>query len=318
MWIELSRFWEEIDQLREVPWQSVQPRKIRQQIDEMVRRLKEVPARLRHYAAYEHIRRTVQNFAKVNPIVIDLKSEALKDRHWRTLIRRLNVNWVMSELTLGQLWDVDLQKNEAVIRDVFLVAQGEKALEEFMKQVTEVWKTYELDLVIYQNRCRLIRGWDDLFNKVKEHINSVNAMKLSPYFKQFEEEALTWEDRLNRINALFDVWIDVQRRWVYLDGIFSGSADIKTLLAQESQRFSSVSTEFLGLLKKVSKSPLVMDVLNIPNVQRQLERLADLLSKIQRSLGEYLERQRSSFPRLESLSLGAISENKYLIFIERV
>uniref|UniRef100_A0A5K3FEA9 Dynein heavy chain, cytoplasmic n=2 Tax=Mesocestoides corti TaxID=53468 RepID=A0A5K3FEA9_MESCO len=297
VWIELSRFWEEIEQLRETPWQTVQPRKIRQQIDEMVRRLKEVPARLRHYAAYEHIKHTVQNFAKVNSIVIDLRSEALKERHWRTLIRKLNVNWVMSELTLGQLWDVDLQKNEAIIRDVFLVAQGEKALEEFMKQVTEVWKTYELDLVVYQNRCRLIRGWDELFNRVKEHINSVTAMKLSPYFKQFEEEALTWEDRLNRINALFDVWIDVQRRWVYLDGIFSGSADIKTLLAQESQRFSGVSTEFLGLLKKVSKSPLVMDVLNIPNVQRQLERLADLLSKIQRSLGEYLERQRSSFPR---------------------
>lgn len=186
MWIELSRFWEEIEALRETPWQTVQPRKIRAQIDEMVRRLKEVPPRLRHYAAYENIKKTVQTFAKVNSLVIDLKSEALKERHWRSLIRKLGVEWVMSELTLGQLWDVDLQKNEAVIREVFLVAQGEKALEEFMKQVTEVWKTYELDLVVYQNRCRLIRGWDDLFNRVKEHINSISAMKLSPYFKVSE------------------------------------------------------------------------------------------------------------------------------------
>ena len=50
-------------------------------------------------------------------------------------------------------------------------------------------------------------------------------------------------------------------------------------------------------MKKVTKSPLVMDVLNISNVQRQLERLADLLSKIQKALGEYLERERASFPR---------------------
>lgn len=50
-------------------------------------------------------------------------------------------------------------------------------------------------------------------------------------------------------------------------------------------------------MKKVTKSPLVMDVLNITNVQRQLERLADLLSKIQKALGEYLERERASFPR---------------------
>ena len=58
-----------------------------------------------------------------------------------------------------------------------------------------------------------------------------------PEFQQFEEDALAWEDKLNRINALFDVWIDVQRRWVYLEGIFTGSADIKHLLPVETQRF---------------------------------------------------------------------------------
>ena len=54
----------------------------------------------------------------------------------------------------------------------------------------------------------------------------------------FEEDALAWEDKLNRINSLFDVWIDVQRRWVYLDGIFSGSADIPHLLPVETSRFA--------------------------------------------------------------------------------
>lgn len=51
-------------------------------------------------------------------------------------------------------------------------------------------------------------------------------------------------------------------------------------------------------MKKVSKSPKVMDILNIQGVQRSLERLADLLGKIQKALGEYLERERTSFPRL--------------------
>ncbi len=59
----------------------------------------------------------------------------------------------------------------------------------------------------------------------------------------------------------------------------------------------SISTEFLTLMKKVSKYPLVIDVVNIQGVQRQLERLADLLGKIQKALGEYLERERASFPR---------------------
>lgn len=70
-------------------------------------------------------------------LVIELKSEALKDRHWKQLMKRLHVNWVLSELTLGQIWDVDLQKNEMVVKDVLLVAQGEMALEEFLKQVID-------------------------------------------------------------------------------------------------------------------------------------------------------------------------------------
>jgi dynein heavy chain 1 len=42
---------------------------------------------------------------------------------------------------------------------------------------------------------------------------------------------------------------------------------------------------------------MVMDILNIQGIQRSLERLADLLSKVQKALGEYLERERASFPR---------------------
>ena len=60
---------------------------------------------------------------------------------------------------------------------------GEMALEEFLKEVSEKWRSYQLELVNYQNKCRLIRGWDDLFNRVKEHMSSLQAMKLSVYYK---------------------------------------------------------------------------------------------------------------------------------------
>ena len=89
----------------------------------------------------------------------------------------------------------------------------------------------------------------------------------------------------------------MQRQWVYLEGIFSGSADIKHLLPVESARFNNINSEFLTVMKKVYKSPFVVDVMNIPGIQKSLERLADLLNKIQKALGEYLERERASFPR---------------------
>ena len=41
----------------------------------------------------------------------------------------------------------------------------------------------------------------------------------------------------------------------------------------------------------------ISKVRNFAGAQRILERLADMLAKIQKALGEYLERERSSFPR---------------------
>lgn len=50
-------------------------------------------------------------------------------------------------------------------------------------------------------------------------------------------------------------------------------------------------------MKKVAKKPLLLDVIVIPELQKTLERLADMLAKIQKALGEYLETQRSAFAR---------------------
>lgn len=68
-------------------------------------------------------------------LVVELKSEALKERHWKQLTKKLNVRWVLSDLTLGHVWDVDLIRHEPIVRDIILIAQGEMALEEFLKQV---------------------------------------------------------------------------------------------------------------------------------------------------------------------------------------
>ncbi|TVY46530.1 Dynein heavy chain, cytoplasmic [Lachnellula occidentalis] len=299
VWAALSTIWKSLNDLRETLWNSVQPRKLRSSIDGLIKMTKEMPSRMRQYAAFEHIQNVLRQFLKVNPILTDLKSEAVRDRHWNKIFKSLKPGKRYSpiSMTLGEVWDLNLAASEVVIRDIITQAQGEMALEEFLKQVREIWSNYSLDLVNYQNKCRLIRGWDDLFAKCSENLNSLQAMRHSPYYKEFEEEASSWEDKLNRVHVLFDVWIDVQRQWVYLEGVFTGNADIKHLLPIESSRFQNINSEFFAVMKKVYKQPFVLDVLNISGVQKSLERLAELLNKIQKALGEYLERERVSFPR---------------------
>ncbi|KAI9815391.1 MAG: hypothetical protein M1826_002067 [Phylliscum demangeonii] len=299
VWAALSRTWTSLDELKETLWSSVQPRKLRQSLDALIQGTKDMPSRMRQYAAFEYIQGVLRQLLKVNPLLSELKSEAVRERHWIKIFKSLKPGKRYSavSMSLGDVWDLNLVASETIIKDVITQAQGEMALEEFLKQVRETWTNYVLDLVNYQNKCRLIRGWDDLFAKCSENLNSLQAMKHSPYYKEFEEEALAWEGKLNRVHVLFDVWIDVQRQWVYLEGVFTGNADIKHLLPVESNRFNNMNTEFSNLLKKVYKAPYVLEVLNISGIQKSLERLAELLHKIQKALGEYLERERVTFPR---------------------
>ena len=299
VWSSLSTIWQGIYDLRDQLWSSVQPRKVRQSLENLTKSAKEMPSRMRQYAAFEHVQQVMRSLLKACSLLTDLKSDAVRDRHWVKIFKTLQPGSRFSEVStsLGDIWDLQLLSNESAVRDVIAQARGELALEEFLRQVRETWQNYGLDMVNYQNKVRLIRGWDDLFTKCSENLNSLQAMRHSPYYKEFEEEAESWEDKLNRIHLLFDIWIDVQRQWVYLEGVFIGNNDIRHLLPTETSRFSNINTEFLAVMKKVNKAPFILDVLVIPGVQKSLERLAELLNKIQKALGEYLECERVSFPR---------------------
>lgn len=116
-------------------------------------------------------------------------------------------------------------------------------------------KTYKAEDKAVEGRSQnYLQEWEK--NKPVEGALRPDAAIFESKYSRLEEErdnvskadeALTWENKLNRINALFDVWIDVQRRWVYLEGIFSGSADIKTLLPVETSRFMPMLNSIMVL-----------------------------------------------------------------------
>lgn len=275
-------------------------RKIRRGLDDLLASMRSLPNRIRQYDAYEQLHEAVKEYVAGHGLLSDLKTEALKERHWKTILQRLNIRIPVTDLSVGILWDNGVLTRKKDMLEILAVAQGEMALEVFLGQIRDRWMKQELDLVLFQNRTRLIRGWDDLFATLDDHIGGLAQMKNSPYYRsvrEFQEEGKIWEDRLTKLRAAFDAWVDVQRRWVYLEGILFGSSDIKAQLPAEWSRFKSVDSEFVALMRRIAGKPYAMEVLNIDNLQRTLERLGNLMSVIQRALGEYLTKQRSDFSR---------------------
>lgn len=83
---------------------------------------------MRQYSAFEFVQNTIRAHLKTNVIVSELKSEALRERHWRQLFKILKSSQGMASLTLGQIYDLDLKKNEVSIKEVITQAAGEVRL----------------------------------------------------------------------------------------------------------------------------------------------------------------------------------------------
>lgn len=57
--------YDELDELREKSWVMVQPRKLRQTIDDLLASLKKLPSQFRSYESYENTKRLLQNYSRV-------------------------------------------------------------------------------------------------------------------------------------------------------------------------------------------------------------------------------------------------------------
>lgn len=91
VWTALSGIWNQIAELREQSWATLQPRKLRQGLDNLLASTKDMPTRMRQYSAYEYVQDTLKTLLKSNAVVSELKSDALKERHWKQLFKVLRV-----------------------------------------------------------------------------------------------------------------------------------------------------------------------------------------------------------------------------------
>lgn len=74
-----------------------------------------------------------------------------------------------------------------------------------------------------------------------DHIIKTLAMRGSAFVKPFEVEVRNWYDQLMRVNRIFDEWMRVQTKWLYLLPILSSDRDIATELPDEQQLFIKVN-----------------------------------------------------------------------------
>lgn len=254
IWAALRLIWVELDSLASKPFrEGVDLRKALMRLQNEQTKL---PGHMKTYESFEYLKNVLKERLAVNGSLKDLQSTMLRPKHEKMLLKELGLAHVpWNELTVGQLWAIpDLKAHAKAIKSILDTAQGESGLENFLSELREQWEATRLELVDYKSgRIALIRNWEPLFAQLSERLSDLSGMKQSPYFKTFEADALRWESKLNQAQAIFDVFIDVQRRWLAMSGTFEGSSDIQQQLATQFKRFKTFDRDFTRLMKDIHK-----------------------------------------------------------------
>lgn len=305
-WQSMIAIHEELANLGSRPFFECSARNVQNDLTALESKLSGFPEVTRHSNVYRDMVTHLAKLKSYFKTLQDLRSDAMApldrcERHWISLKTQLHqTGWVLHNLSIQDFWNSNPQINSKIYHGVLEVAQGERRLENQLQQISTFWLEHTLETSYYQNKVALVKGWDAVFERLGEDLNSLTAMKLSPFYKaqQIVSLASDWDKKLNSVRQVLDVLLDVQRRWVYLDGIFSGSVEIRHQLPNESSQFDRTSRDFIGLMPKAKQGPLTaVKFVEDERMLSSLEKIALQLNQIQRALGEYLDTQRSRFPR---------------------
>ena len=319
-WVAVAPLHDKLANIGAVLMKDFNPVKTRKELEDLNNETRNLPAKIRSYAAVEFLQDKITKHISYQPIIRDLSGETLKERHWKKLLGKWRLlryptivaerafqfrfteklqiqNVTMQTVTLSCIWEANPSMHKVAIIDSLQTASGEVALEEFLKSVKEHWVKEQLELVA-RDTVKIVINWDVQFTQMDDHLNNLNSLKQSPFFKnvpEFQEETSNWESKLTLLRQIFDGWLEVQRKWVYLRGIFK-NGDIKKQLPTQDKKFAEVDKEYVALMKRVSAKPFVLEVLQFDNMLKNLERQDGTMALIQKALGEYLEKQRQLFP----------------------
>ena len=80
--------------------------------------------------------------------------------------------------------------------------------------------------------CTHAAGTEEVTLLLEDMGLNLQSMMASRFVRPFAEEVRKWEQRLSLVSECIEIWMLVQRKWMYLESIFMDSDDIRHQLPQ--------------------------------------------------------------------------------------
>jgi len=257
------------------------------------------------------LKEAIVGFKDSLPLIEQLKNPAIQERHWKRIMDETGkdlgeIN--LKTLTLSKVFELELQNYEDQVMEIVIEAKEEAKNEENLQKIDAVWKITNFLIVEYKKGAELkghaLRDVDEIKVTLEDNILILQSLSASKYIRAMKSKVTQWEKDLNTISDTIDTWMVVQRKWMYLEGIFA-SDDIKLQLPEEAKKFGKTDIAYKKIMESAYKQPNCLQACVKADGGQRLGDLKNIsfdLDKCQKSLSNYLESKQMSFPRFYFIS----------------
>ena len=292
------------EEWRSTLWNDIDTDAMENRCRELAKELRKMDKEIKGWDVYTGLDQMVKDMITSLRAVGELKSNAIRDRHWKQLMKTTGVSFVLTkDMKFQDLLSLQLHKYEDDVKVIVDRATKELSMEKVLSDLSKTWSAMEFTYEVHEStKTPLLRSSEELIETLEDNQVMLQNMMSSKYVAHFETQITKWQNILSTVDSVITLWLEVQQTWSSLENIFMGSEDIRAQLPEDSRRFDKIDSDYKALMKDASKTPNCVEACTKEGLFEKLEHLQGQLALCEKSLAEYLETKRLAFPRFYFVS----------------
>jgi dynein heavy chain len=305
MWTAMHEWQFKVAQWNETPFNVIDVEEISKEVDRCYRVAQRSKA-LEEQGNYvpEVLKAKVDSLKDTMPVVVDLRSKFLKDRHWKLICEVLDTQIDIEDetFTLKNLLDMKVNDKREQIADIALRARKEEEIEKALNDLVLSWDGVEFQFKYDKDKeYYTFTEIEDIQTKLEDTHVMLTTLISNRFVGPLFEKVDYWSKKFALFSNTFEEWLLCQKQWAELEKIFT-TGDIAKQMHDKAKKFNQIHTAFKELMRMTAERPEALPAATREGLIKDLQDWNKRLEKLQKDLEEYLDRKRKLFTRFFFLS----------------
>merc|ERR1719162_793911 len=266
-------------------WDKIDTDNLLTLVKDVQTQVKILPKGMRSWKLYNWLVEEVKNMSTVLPLINDLHSETMRDRHWTMLMTTTSKSFEKGpEFCFKDLLDLNLHHYAEDVSEIVDQSAKEAKIEKKLATIRTTWSSMPVQFDCAREDCPLLADLGEIVETLEAHSLEMMGMTSQGRFIEFCQAVVDeWSGKLRTVESVLEVWQKVQANWCRLEPIFMLSEDIRSQLPDDSKRFEMVDTKWKDLMMEASQSNLIVEICCAEGREDALKEICDGIDSCERA-----------------------------------